>query len=314
MFAQCQRQWCFKCHVANANATKKPLAREAYILSKLQSIHAWRGDVVDSIIESEIIKALDRGWKPLEAQVLKSARALFEKRLAFARANRLREEGMTRKLGGESFAALYAVEYNEPVSESDVNRAWEEVEKSLVNFLSMGDLCTLLKGASRLVAQRPLLFHYYRMSVRAVPDLIAFFSDEPPLIVDWKVNASGARIHKRQLAIYALALTHCQSSHKDFPESPRTYEPTDFKLLEVQLLHNQIHEYQLSASDVVEAENYIAHSMTEMIYADGDTSQGRFDPYEYPVAYYAETCERCPFRKICWEKISCQESRQMSLL
>lgn len=314
MFARCQRQWCFKCHVANANATKKPLARESYVLSKLQSIHAWRGDVVDTIIGNNIIHALERGWELNERQVLKSARALFEKRFAFATANRLREAGMTRKRGGEAFAALYAVEYEEPISELDLDCAWDDVEKSLVNFLLMGDLCTLLRGASRLVTQRPLLFHYYRMQVRAVPDLIAFFADEPPLIVDWKVNASVARIHRRQLATYALALAHCQSQHKDFPQLPRAYEPTDFKLLEVQLLHNQIHEYQLSASDVVEAENYIAHSMTEMIYADGGTSRGNFDPYEYPVTYYAETCERCPFRKICWEKFLCQESRQMSLL
>ncbi len=107
----------------------------------------------------------------------------------------------------------------------------------------MTDLCDLLRGATRLVTQRPLLFHYYRMQVRAVPDLIAFFKEQPPLIVDWKVNTSGARIHRRQLAIYALALAHCQSQHKDFPILPREFAPTDFKLLELQLLRNHIHEY-----------------------------------------------------------------------
>ena len=153
------------------------------------------------------------------------------------------------------------------------------------NFLSMGELCNLLGRASKLVSQRPLMFHYYRMQVRAVPDLIAFFADEPPLIVDWKVNAFGRRIHRRQLATYALALAHCQSQHKDFPTLPTEfYEPMDFKLLEVQLLRKQIHEYQLTTADVEEAENYIAQSMTEMIYADGEKCEAKFDPYEYPVA------------------------------
>lgn len=314
MFARCQRQWCFKCHVANANATKQPLAREAYILSKLQSIHAWRGDIVDSIVGNKIVPALEHGWELNERHILRSARSLFEQRLAFANAHRVREAGMTRKLGAEAFAALYAIEYDEPISELDLECAWNDVEKSLNNFLSMGELCNLLGRASKLVSQRPLMFHYYRMQVRAVPDLIAFFADEPPLIVDWKVNAFGSRIHRRQLATYALALAHCQSQHKDFPTLTTEFLPMDFKLFEVQLLHKQIHEYQLTAADVEDAENYIAQSMTEMTYADGGNSRPHFDPYEYPVAFYAETCERCSFRKICWEKFLCQESKQMSLL
>ncbi len=108
MFNKCQRQWCFKSHVANANATKKPLAREAYVLSKLQSVYAWRGNVVDAIADSKIVPALERGWVLNESYILKSARSLFEQQLAFATAYRLREPGMTKKLGGSAFAALYA--------------------------------------------------------------------------------------------------------------------------------------------------------------------------------------------------------------
>jgi hypothetical protein len=134
MFTSCQRQWCFKFHIANANATKKPLAREAYILSKLQSIHAWRGNIVEAIIDQNIIPALEHGWELNESRILKSARSLFDKQLAFAKAHRLREKGMTKGIGGEDFAALYSVEYDEPIGEIDLDCAWDDVEKSLVNL------------------------------------------------------------------------------------------------------------------------------------------------------------------------------------
>jgi hypothetical protein len=57
-FRQCQLQWFLKTKVANAKA-KDPLRREVYLLSKLQSIWAWRGRVVDQLLGTEIVKALD---------------------------------------------------------------------------------------------------------------------------------------------------------------------------------------------------------------------------------------------------------------
>ena len=55
-FKRCQRQWYFKNCVASALAKKDPIRREAYLLSKLQTISGWRGQIVDSVL-SEITRA-----------------------------------------------------------------------------------------------------------------------------------------------------------------------------------------------------------------------------------------------------------------
>lgn len=67
-FRQCQRQWFFKNIVASARANE-PLRRRAYLLSKLQSVSAWRGKVVDDIISKTLVPSLslsvhhpDGGW------------------------------------------------------------------------------------------------------------------------------------------------------------------------------------------------------------------------------------------------------------
>jgi hypothetical protein len=58
-FRQCQRQWYFKNIVASARA-KEPLRRRAYLLSKLQSVSAWRGKIVDDVISKTLIPRINR--------------------------------------------------------------------------------------------------------------------------------------------------------------------------------------------------------------------------------------------------------------
>lgn len=45
-YTRCPRQWFYKYRFANALAKREPLRREAYLLSKLDTVWAWRGKVV----------------------------------------------------------------------------------------------------------------------------------------------------------------------------------------------------------------------------------------------------------------------------
>lgn len=56
-FRKCPRQWFYKTHVAN-HAAKDLLRQEAYRLSKLENISAWRGKIVDDTISNYIIPSL----------------------------------------------------------------------------------------------------------------------------------------------------------------------------------------------------------------------------------------------------------------
>jgi hypothetical protein len=108
-FRRCQRQWYYKNFLANANA-KDPVRRTAYLLGKLQSISAWRGNVVDAVISETVLPAVRAKRTVNLGDVRHHARALFDRQLAFARRHALHEPGLKpSRLEGE-FAAFYCME------------------------------------------------------------------------------------------------------------------------------------------------------------------------------------------------------------
>lgn len=298
-FRQCQRSWFFKTCAANARA-KDPNRGEAYILSKLQSVSAWRGKLVDRIITQELLVALRRRQKITKSQLLATARSCFDRELDFAMSHRIREPGI--KLSeNDAVAAFRAIEYGEGVADEQIAQAWRDIETAIDNLFKMESLRCALKAASYVVAQRSLQFELAGVTVVAVPDVIAFHQEGPPLIIDWKVHAGGARDYRLQLALYALALSRC-TPHRDFPLSLAGLLPAEFRLLEAQLLLGIEHEYVLNATDFDELEDYVAASATEMLAATAGAKNGELRAEDFAVTEWPELCQRCAFQKICWEK------------
>lgn len=312
LFQKCQRQWYFKTKVAN-HASKDEKRREAYLLSKLQSIFAWRGSLVDHIITTRIIPVLKRHEAINYSNIIQQTQTLFDKQWQSAITHSLRSPDFSRTEAGEGFAAFYPIEYGLKIHPEERKQAWDEVEQALTNLLRMTDLLEKLRSASHLLPQRPLVYSLSEIQVRAVPDLIAFFNDQPPLIVDWKVNFFGTNDHRQQLGTYAVALTRCDP-HKDFPPI-ENFTPVDIQLLEVQLITNLQRAYTLTEADILEIDSYTYLSAQEMLLALGDDKDGHFKPFEYPVTNDPTLCDRCNFRSLCWkEKESWVEWKQTSLL
>lgn len=300
-FRQCQRQWYIKHYLANALAKKDPVRREAYILSTLQSIFQWRGSIVDHVISDQVIPYLVRGQLPPKLTIIEYARTVFQQQRKFAEAKRVREPGMTKRSAGNSFASLYPIEYGSDISQEEWDQAWLDIERALTNLLSMQTVLVRLLGGSRLIAQRPLTFAYSHISVRTVPDLIVFYDQEAPLIIDWKVHTFGFNDARLQLASYAIALTSCKP-HKDFPANLEQYPPDKIRLLEIQLLSTQERSYTLTQPDINAVETYIVTSHMEMMLAsDGDPK--KLTMSDFPTAGRPETCQRCCFRSLCWKRI-----------
>ena len=168
LFRKCQRQWYYKNYVANSRA-KNQVRREAYYLSKLQSIFAWRGSIVDDVISNDIIPDLNQKWLPRRQAVLQKARQLFTQQFEFAKQKRIREIGMTQKAAGRAFAALYPIDYGEEITDEDLNQTWNDIENALSNFLEMDDIAIPLREAMYLVAQRSLMFSFNSISISGGP-------------------------------------------------------------------------------------------------------------------------------------------------
>lgn len=300
LFRRCQRQWYFKTYVAEARA-KDPVRREAFILSKLQSLYAWRGSIVDQVILMRYVQTLKRGQQPSRSDLLRYAKEVFDRQLKFALAHRVREAGMKVTEAGDGFAAFYAVEYGQSITQEEIDSAWYDVECALTNLLGMKDLTVRLLAASHLIPQRSLTFTYDGIKAQGTPDLLAFYTDKAPLIVDWKVHTFASQDYRLQLALYALAITNC-NPHKDFPEMPHIYEPIDIELTEVQLLTCQQRHHRLTHAEIEAASNYLARSALDMSLAvDVDSEDEPISVDDLPATSNPEDCQHCPFRSMCWK-------------
>lgn len=294
-FLKCQRQWFYRIKYKHhlAGDTRR---REAYLLSKLQTLDAWRGTLVDQVISQHIIPQL-KSRQPISLDVaLRYAKTQYQEQLEFGLKHRIREDGMKPS---KSPVAFHAIEYGNELSDADCYRAWLDIEKSLINFFEAKELLNELKRANYLVPQRALTFKLFQgISVKAVPDLIAFSRNEPPLLLDWKVNTLGTRNYRLQLAIYAIALERHQ--HDDFPDYLARFVAHEYRLLEVQLLTNQLRWYTLTTAEIENAEAYIASTSVRMELAlDGD---GQLRPADFPVTNHPEVCQTCPFLSLCREE------------
>jgi hypothetical protein len=299
-FHQCQRQWFFKNIVANANA-KDPLRKQAHLLSKLQSISAWRGSIVDKVISETLIANLNRGIPINLPKAINCARGLFDRQLSYARRHPITDSTLKVSQEGEDFTVLHAMEYEGELPEHEIERAWCEIETALVNLFSMENIKRILKSANYIVPQRPLQFTLMDgVTVLAFPDAVLFRENAAPAIIDWKVHAFGTNDAWLQLAIYAIALSCCKP-HKDFPAGFKV-RPKEIMLYEVQLLTNVVREHLLHEQQIMEAEEYMLSSAYEIACLTEGKKCAALSVEDFRVTMYAETCQRCNFRAICWEE------------
>lgn len=300
-FERCQRQWFYQNKVASARA-KCRLRRRAHRLSKLQSVSGWRGSVVDQVLSDDVVPAIAQGRSVSKDKAISLAMKRFDRQLDIAREHRMGGPEFKPANNGEDLTVFHCLEYSGTVEADEIRRARDEVVGAIANLFSMEDLIARLETASRLITQRSLSFNHSDVTVRAVPDLIAFFGSEPPTIVDWKVHAFGWRDAWFQLAVYAAALTRC-NPHKDFPMAKSQFREHEIKLLEVQLLQGMVRTHEFNSEHFRRMDAYIAMSAESMMLAVSadDDSTVAMDPSLYPVTRYSGVCDRCPYRSLCWE-------------
>lgn len=271
-------------------------------MKQLQSIHAWRGSLVDKIISEFIIPKIRTNAPPSEQEVTNFAHALMEKQLAFGLAGKHRSQGITKSgLNGE-YCAFFEIEYNGGLEEEQIKKAKEEVITSLNNFLR-SDLFQNLhsnRNILSILTQRTLFFKFAGETVSATPDMIVFFRDAYPLIVDWKVHYFGLKEYWLQLGVYAVSLSRA-NPHVDFPKIAldKLKDATKIQLIEYQLLHDKQRAYTLTQEDIAEIEDYMFESITNISHVIKEQN-GNPDISQLRTAFSPSICARCQFKKICW--------------
>jgi hypothetical protein len=266
-------------------------------LSTYQTVEQWRGQLVDNVIETVVVPALNQRSPLSLSGLLRDANAMFDRQLAFARANRVREPGFTKTKAGKEFAALLAVEEQGYLSEEAVAAARADVELALENLTRIPGLREDLRAARRVVAQQTFHFQLCGNPIGVIPDIVAFYDDRPPLIIDWKVHFFGLRDARVQLLIYAMGLAR---SGKGGGSTVRAWAETEIRTAEVQLLTGVVRRFSLEANSIVEMENYIIASLRAMARATGGKKLAEVSPADLPGTLSDDGCANCGFKPICW--------------
>ncbi|MBE0540395.1 MAG: PD-(D/E)XK nuclease family protein [Verrucomicrobia bacterium] len=302
LFKQCQRQWFYKSKFASALAKKNPERREAYLLSKLGSVQAWRGKLVDKIIEDTLVPVFRMRRVPKLGSVLDDAMTRFDRQLRFGMAHHLRDPGFMASEHETGLAAFYGMEYGSSPTDSEIKQAREEVELALTNLLEgpqFEDLRQSLLTATQLTPQCTITFQHAGVSVRAVPDLICFYEGQPPLIIDWKVHHFAIHDYYAQLVCYALALTRC-SPHASLPTALKGYPPHEVRLVEAQLLTAGVRRHEISEDAVLDVEDKMAVDINAMLLAVDARENAELTADDFPMTTFVGACDTCNFRKMCW--------------
>jgi hypothetical protein len=135
-FRKCQRQWYFRNVVASAQA-KEPFRRRAYLLSKLQTVSAWRGKIVDDVISKTIVSGINRRSPIILRDAKARARELYDSQLSFALSHPINDPDLNVSDEGEEFTLFHALEYGSRPPDEELKQAWVEIEQALANLYAM---------------------------------------------------------------------------------------------------------------------------------------------------------------------------------
>jgi hypothetical protein len=316
IFRECPRKWYFAYKMGYGSSAKEPIRKEAFYLKQLKMIATWRGIIADKVISEKIIPSFVKNSTISLDESLSEAKTFFDDQLAFAKERKWRKDGV--KKSDINYLALWELEKGLDIREP-LETAWSEIEIALTNFYQMQEIWGLFPSASQLIPQQLITFYLQDIYVVCQPDLIILFQNREPVIVDWKVHKFGVKDYRRQLALYALALTQSSKLKRKYPVELTGYQPTDIRLSEVQLLTNSVHDYELLDSDIIEIKDliYTSNRKMKLTIADEDDD---FSYLDVPITEFVANCQRCQFQSICqenslWEqKTICQQSKQTSFL
>lgn len=295
-FQKCTRQWYYSNIVAHTAATD-PFRKEVTILSKLRTLDAWRGDIVDYIISRVIISKIRNGADLSEDRLLWVADKVFDQQLSDATKKTYRMDGVVLS-DFEKVPAIIDLDFDRSIHESEISRARQDVHTALKNFLSNHELIEHLREARQLITQRRFLLPFQRFRIKGTPDLIAIYDDEPPHIYDWKVHTFATKSYDDQLMCYAVLLNNTKQ-HKDFPATLKGYSIFDYRLTEFQLLLNEFRDYSMSQVDVDFTISTISNELLYMYRAGANSSYQDTTASDFPMTQDVSHCASCPFTRIC---------------
>ena len=287
-FRRCQSQFLFS-HVLAHHSARDAVRHEAYRLKQAKDFNLWRGNLVDDAIELWVAPRLQSGQlMPLD-ELLKRSFEMMEQQLAFSKARRHLELGLSKGEAGKSFLVLGVHERGEEAPPQELDWVRAEVELALTNLYSLTSFLEELRGHAFYEPRQRFSFRFDEFTIGGEFDLLIWKNNGRPLVIDWKVVESPTSDHTDQMLLYALAISRL---------NPRV-RPEDIEVKEVRLREPEIRNYAITPEKLADVENFVFHSghqMKALLRGLGAQDQ-RIEDFE--VADKPGSCAMCSFRPLC---------------
>ena len=276
---------------------RDPLRREAFLLKQSKGLELWRGLVVHSTIESQIVPRLREGSSIPWEEVISSSIALAHKQFEFSASGQYRQPGMTKAQAGDAYCVLQPHMSGQEITKNELAGVLGEIEKALRNLSQLEGLWQKISGRGKYWPEITVFLKYAGFHVQTKLDLLCFRDYGKPIVVEWKTYAQdNPDDAKSQTALYAWALCRCGKW------GVKTAE--DVEILEAQLLTGKLVEHHIDAEDFDEVEDRILTCTEEMRALVGDGQFGELQLEDFAFAQSAFSCAYCPFRNLCLETVS----------
>jgi hypothetical protein len=288
---RCHRQLVYA-QVIASHGLRDPARHEVYILKQLRSPAVWHGNIVHQVLATRFLPALTTrqhiDWRPIFA----AAHDLTRRQFAFSAARKYRDTSIT-KTARPDYLALSGHEIADGLPPEALEEAHSAVDRALSFLASRHDFISYLQQGSSHRVEHQIHFRLPALEVAttATVDLVFFRGPAKLTIVDWKIGNSETSDYTRQLHVYALAVLRSSA----WP----TVGVEDIHLIEANLLHGRIRRHQMSPAQLVEVEDFVFRSASELQALVGDVRADRVDVSVFDVARNPTNCAYCPFRGMC---------------
>ena len=292
-FVSCQRKYFFRYIMAHHNA-KDTLRREAYLVSQLSSLDAWKGKLVHSALETYFTPSLQDNNLISYIELTQKTLDLGKKQLEFSQQKRYREAGITKTKAGEKYLALKIHETEKSIKSEAIEKVFNEIKEcyqNLYNYQKFIDF--LLNQASWCETEFRLSFKLDGVTITGQPDLLVGYGDRKICVIDWKTGKNPNSDYSNQLRIYGLSVVN--SSRWS------AYDLSDLLLLEASLFQDKFNKMYLEKIHKLAIETFISNSISDIKTVTGDRKYSLDDLKNYSYAKNTNYCKYCSFESICQE-------------
>ena len=301
---RCRRKYWFKHIYASPTSKWGSPRREIYILSNVQTLEQWRGNLVHTVIQDYVVPRLQHGIIPSEADLQAFALDRARRQLNFSSSKSYRETGMTKTKGGDSYTAIWEDEFKSPASRLTKTEAVEEIKLALANLLRLPGPLEELRRSSWIVPEATIRLEENGIPVVGKIDLMAVCTNASQILklVDWKLDRKQRHDYAPQLWLYAYLFDSAdryQNASYHYQHIPTWVKGLPKNLIEMNLLYGSIIEHDWSDRRIKEAKDRIFRGTHRIrVLLDGRNPK-QIQGGELSVTENSNNCDFCPFRQPC---------------